>query len=269
MNMDDPLLRLDGAPPVRIEGKVRSKRGHSPLLARQQMNKYTKYKKLVKYTVLRQLPGKLGRLYERKYMRLQAQIEAQIEFEEAIHRSEGMTCIDLGANIGEYTRKMASGTKQVIAFEPDPWAYAALQTNVADLDNVEIENAAAGTSERTVLLYRHARFEENPALNSQSSSVVSSKSNTSEEGAIEIQQVDFIRYLENLDEDIGLLKMDIEGAEVDLLEALFDRPDILNRIDHIFAETHETRIPGHEPRVKALRERARLIKQPYINLYWP
>ena len=234
------------------------------LLGRQQMNKYTKYRKLVKYMALRQLPGKLGRLYERKYMRLQA----KIEFEEAIHRSEGMTCIDLGANIGEYTRKMAAGTKQVIAFEPDPWAYAALQTNVADLDNVKIENAAAGTSERTVLLYRHARFEENPALKSQSSSVISSKSNISEEGAIEIQQVDFIRYLENLDEDIGLLKMDIEGAEVDLLEALFDRPDILNRIDHIFAETHETRIAGHEPRVNALRERARLIKQPRINLYW-
>ena len=262
MTMDYPLLHLTGTPPVRIEGKVRSKRGRSTLLGRQQMYKYIK---LVIYAALRQLPGKLGRRYERKYMRLQA----LMEFEEAIHRSEGMTCIDLGANIGEYTRKMASGTKQVIAFEPDPWAYAALQTNVADLDNVKIEKAAAGTSELTVLLYRHARFEENPAWSSQSSSVISSHSDISEEGAIEIQQVDFIRYLENLNEDIGLLKMDIEGAEVDILEALFDRPDILNRIDHIFAETHERLIPGHEPRVNALRERAKLIRQPYINLYWP
>lgn len=191
------------------------------------------------------------------------------EFEEAIHRSQGMTCIDLGANIGEYTRKMALGTKQVIAFEPDPWAYAELQANVADLDNVKIENVAAGTSERTVLLYRHARFEENPALNSQSSSVISGNSNLSNEGTFEIQQVDFIRYLENLNENIGLLKMDIEGAEVDLLEALFARPDILKRIDHIFAETHERLILAHEPRVNALRERAKLTKQPYINLYWP
>ena len=163
---------------------------------------------------------------------------------------------------------MASGTKQVIAFEPDPWAYAALQTNVADLRNVKIENAAAGTSESTVVLYRHTRFEENPALNSQASSVISSKGDIHNDDAIEIRQVDFIRYLENLDEDIGLLKMDIEGAEVDLLEALFDRPDILNRIDHIFAETHERLIPGHKPRVNALREKAKLIKQPYINLYW-
>lgn len=234
------------------------------LLGRQQINNLIHEAKLVIYATLRQLPGKLGRHFEHKYMRRQA----MAEFEEAIHRSHGMTCIDLGANIGEYTRKMASGTKQVIAFEPDPWAYAKLQTNVADLDNVKIEKMAAGTSECLVLLYRHASFAENPALNSQSSSVIFGNRELSEDEPFEIQQVDFIRYLENLDEDVGLLKMDIEGAEVDLLEALFDRPDILNRIDHIFAETHERLILGHEPRVNALREKAKLLKQPYINLYW-
>ena len=238
------------------------------LLVRQQMNKYIHEAKLVIYAALRQLPGKLGRHFEYKYMRRYMRRQAMVEFEEAIHRSRGMTCIDLGANIGEYTRKMASEAKQVIAFEPDPWTHAALQTNVADLHNVKIEKAAAGTSKTMVLLYRHTRFEENPALHSVSSSVISGKSNHSKEGAIETQQVDFIGYLENLDEDIGLLKMDIEGAEVDLLEALFDRPDILNRINHIFAETHERLMPGHKPRVNALREKVKLIKQPYINLYW-
>ena len=58
-----------------------------------------------------------------------------------------MTCVDLGANVGEYTAKMAFMAKQVIAFEPEPWAYAALQANVADLDNVRIENVAAGVNE--------------------------------------------------------------------------------------------------------------------------
>ncbi len=264
MIMDHPLRQLAGTPPVGIEGKSRAKKDPSLLLGQQPMNKFVAYRKLVKYSALRQLPGKLGRRYEYKYLRLQA----LMEFEEAIHRSKGMTCIDLGANIGEYTRKMALGTKQVIAFEPDPWAHAELQTNVADLDNVKIENSAAGTSESMVLLYRHARFDEDPTLNSQSSSVISGNSNLSEVGAVEIQQVDFIKYLEDLNEDIGLLKMDIEGAEVDLLEALFDRPDILNRIDHIFAETHERLILGYKLRVNALRERAKLIKQPYINLYW-
>ena len=217
------------------------------------------------YSLLRHLPGKPGRRFDHKFTQLSAR---KIGFENAVRRSGGMTCIDLGTNVGEYTRKMASGTKQVIAFEPDPWSHAALHANTADLDNVRIENAAAGTSERMVLLYRHTRFEEDPTFFSVSSSVIANKRNVSEDRAIEVRQINFISYLENLDEDIGILKIDIEGAEVELLEALFDRPDILKRVHHIFAETHETRIPGHESRVIALQKRANRIKKPHINLYW-
>ena len=217
------------------------------------------------YSLLRRLPGKPGRRFHRKFMRR----DRKIGFEKAVRRSGGMTCIDLGANVGEYTRKLASGTKQVIAFEPDPWSLAALHANTADLDNVRIENAAAGTSERMVLLYRHAQFEEDPTFYSVSSSVIASKRNVSEEKAVEVRQINFISYLENLDEDIGILKVDIEGAEVELLEALFDRPDIVRRVHHIFAETHESRIPGHESRVNALHQiRAHRIKKSHINLYW-
>ena len=224
--------------------------------------------KLWKYKLLRQLPGRWGRLYQQKYQRRLLMLQARLDFDEALHRSRGMTCIDLGANIGEFTRKMALRAKQVIAFEPDPWAHAELQANVADLNNVKLENAAAGTREEMVLLYRHARFADKPVRYSESSSVIASKSNVTREGAIEVRQIDFIGYLEKLDEDIGLLKIDIEGAEVDLLERLFDRSDILGRIDHIFAETHETRMPSHETRVNALRERAQTIKRPRVNLYW-
>ena len=220
--------------------------------------------KLFRYKLLRRLPGRWGRQYQRKWMRLQT----RSEFEEAVHRSEGMTCIDLGANIGEFTRKMAFGAKQVIAFEPDPWAHAELLANVADLNNVKIENAAAGTCEKMVLLYRHAKFEDDPVRYSESSSVIASKSNVTEDGAVEVRQIDFIGYLEELDEDIGVLKIDIEGAEVDLLESLFDRSDILGRIDHIFVETHETRLLSHKTRVNALRERVQTIKRPRVNLYW-
>lgn len=191
-----------------------------------------------------------------------------IGFEEAIAHSEGMTCIDLGANIGTYTKKMAQRAKYVVAFEPDPWARAELQANVSHLNNVRVEGVAVGTSEGKVLLYRHAQFDDNPLLYSESSSVIASKSNVVLKGAIEVRQVDFIKYLEDLDKNIGILKIDIEGAEVDLLEALFERPDILKRIDHVFIETHETKVPGHKPRVQALRKKALSMKKPKFNFYW-
>ena len=114
--------------------------------------------KIRKYKLLRHLPGGLGRHYRRKF-----EVRTN-EFEDAIHRSKGMTCIDLGANLGEYTRKMGTGVKQVIAFEPDPWAYAMLKENIADVENVRLENAAAGTSDGVVRLCRHPQFEEDPIL---------------------------------------------------------------------------------------------------------
>ena len=221
--------------------------------------------KYFRYNLLRRLPGEWGRYYERKFLRLQT----LAAFDEALRRSEGMTCIDLGANVGVYTRKMASVAKQVIAFEPDPWACAELRANVADLDNVRIENAAAGACEKKVFLYRHARFDSDPALYSEASSVIAEKRNLTEEDAVEVRQIDFIRYIEGLDEEIGVLKIDIEGAEVDLLESLFDRPEVLARIDHIFAETHESAIPAHQQRVNALYEKAQSIERPCINLSWP
>ena len=220
--------------------------------------------KYFRYNLLRRLPGDWGRYYQRKFLWLQS----LAEFEKALRRSVGMTCIDLGANVGLYTRKMAMGAKRVIAFEPDPWACAELRTCVADLDNVKIVNAAAGTCENIVLLYRHAQFKNDPTSYSESSSVIGGKMNVSEENAVEVRQIDFIRYLEDLDEEIAILKIDIEGAEVDLLESLLKRPDILARIDHIFAETHETRIPSHKQRVDALYVKAQNIERPYINLSW-
>lgn len=221
--------------------------------------------KLSKYDLLRRVPGRIGHRYERRYLQLHARTR---DFPEALRRSEGMTCIDLGANVGHYTRRMASVAKEVIAFEPDPWAYSALRNNVADLDNVRIEKVAAGTREGTVRLHRHARFQEDPALYSSSSSVIASKRNVSDEMAVVVHQIDFIAYLRMLDEEVGILKIDIEGAEVELLETLLDESDILRRIDYIFAETHESRIPGHEPRVRMLRERAIRLTKPNINLYW-
>ena len=221
--------------------------------------------KYFRYNLLRRLPGDWGRYYERNFLRLQT----LAEFDEALRRSVGMTCIDLGANVGKYTKKMASVAKRVIAFEPDPWACAELRANVADLDNVKIENAAAGACEKTVLLYRHARFDIDPALYSEASSVIAEKRNLTDEDAVEVRQIDFIRYIEGLDEEVGVLKIDIEGAEVDLLESMLDRPDVLARIDNIFAETHESGIPAHKPRVNALYEKARSIERPYINLSWP
>ncbi|MGI1662803.1 FkbM family methyltransferase [Palleronia sp. KMU-117] len=220
--------------------------------------------KRFKYRTLRHLPGRVGRKYETKY----AARSTPWRFEDALLATRGMVAIDLGANIGEYSQKLAKSAGRVYAFEPDPWALEQLRANTRHLSNVEIIEAAAGPRPGKVRLYRHPGFEDDPILNSQSSSIMETKNNISTDDYFEVEQVDVIQFIRDLDEPVGILKVDIEGAEVDLFEALFDQPDVLNKIHFIFAETHETKIPGHEPRVAALRERAKRIARPEIDLNW-
>ena len=122
---------------------------------------------------------------------------------------------------------------------------------------------------RTVLLWRHSQFNDNPTKYSTSSSIIADKFDVIDhDQAIEVRQINFIEYLYGLDKDIGTIKIDIEGAELDLLEALLDRPDLLSRIDYVFAETHERQIPDHAARVCDLRDRTAPLTHPYFNLDW-
>ena len=226
------------------------------------MNKRYKYRLL---RLLRHLPGWRGRRYLRKFQAL----TAPEEFDDALRHSADKLCIDLGANIGEYTQKMAKAVKAVIAFEPDPWAYAQLQLNLADFTNVRTENAAASTEDGSTLLWRHKRFDDHPAEYSISSSLMSSKFDVVDhEQAVEVQSINFVDYLCDLNNDIGIIKMDIEGAEVEILEALLDRPDLLLRIDYIFVETHERHYPEHVVQVEALVDRTSRMTRPHFNLSW-
>lgn len=179
-----------------------------------------------------------------------------------------MLAIDLGANVGEFTVLLAETALEVIAFEPDPWTVGVLRDAVSERSNVSVVEAAAGTRDGTIQFFRHEDFEDDPSIKSQSGTIYANKDNVDGTEAIDVTEIDFLAYLRNLDREVGILKMDIEGAEVDLLEHLLDAPDVLARIHYIFAETHEDKIPGHQPRVEALRRRAAEIVSPKINLNW-
>lgn len=220
--------------------------------------------RILKYRVLKSLPGAIGRRYEEKFQRN----AHTLAFSDALRKTRGMLAIDLGANVGEYTLLMAQKASEVIAFEPDPWTVEQLRSAVGGRANVSVMEAAAGTRDGTIQFFRHADFDADRVLKSQSGTIYAEKDNVDGTVAIDVTEIDFLAYLRGLDRDVGVLKMDIEGAEVDLLEQLLEAPDVLGRIQYIFAETHEDKIPGHEPRVEALRKRASELQSPVINLNW-
>lgn len=221
-------------------------------------------RRLWRYRWLRHLPGSAGRKYEEKYFGR----GSEVLFQRAVEACRGMTCIDLGANVGDYTKIMAKHARRVIAFEPDPWTVERLRENTAGLDNVTIEAAAAGTEDGETELFRHAEYDDDPGFRSLSSSIVAAKDNLATEAACKVRVVDFPRFLRDLDERVGVLKIDVEGAEVEILEALFDDRELLRKVRYVFAETHEKKIAGHPERVEALRRRARRTWSPVVNLYW-
>lgn len=219
-----------------------------------------------KYRLFQHLPGELGLKYRRKLRKLYAPA-AEAAFREALDGAGGKVCIDLGANLGQHTRTMAAKASKVYAFEPDPWTADKLREAVTDLQNVEVVESAAGAEAGSFPLYRTASFDDDPVEQSQSSSLLAEKRNVDSSTAIEVSVINFTDFLEDLDQDIAVIKMDIEGAEVPLLEALFDHP-VKSRIGYLFVETHESRIPELLDRTDALRARAATMTQPVVNMDW-
>lgn len=176
-------------------------------------------------------------------------------------------CVDLGANVGDITLRMAESGARVIAFEPDPWAVATLRAAAGHLD-VEIVAAAAGLTDGTVGIYRHRDFDRDTARASQSTSTFAEHGDVTPDVAVTVRQIDLAAWLKALDAPVHILKIDIEGGEVALLERLLEDRDLLDRIGFVFAEMHDWIVPSLADRVRVLRRRTRYMHAPVFDLDW-
>ena len=193
---------------------------------------------------------------------------AEREFEKAIAELRpGDIAIDCGANIGVFTQKMAATGATVYAFEPDPYAFEILSRNFAVTPNVNLSSAAVGVQAGKVHLFRSADFKIDPLKATTSSSVFDCKKNVDADAKIEVEQIDLCNFIESIDRNIYLLKLDIEGAEVSLIEKILDT-GIISKIKYIFAETHEKQIPELSSRIIQLKKRIELENLSQVNLDW-
>jgi FkbM family methyltransferase len=101
-------------------------------------------------------------------------------------------CLDIGANIGNHTVYFANLFREVHAFEPSPDPFALLQQNTRRLSNVQCHHIGAGS------IHNHTK------------DVGAS--------AVEISVVELDRFLSAHELDIGLMKIDVEGHELQVLE---------------------------------------------------
>lgn len=163
--------------------------------------------------------------------------------------------LDCGANVGEITAVLAKTGAQVHAFEPDPYCFEKLTTRFKGVKNVVLHNVAVGTSDGVIQLMRADNFDENPRGASVKSTVISGGRKIDEEDTIEVKLINlsaFIAEKTNNGAEIAFLKMDIEGAELDLLEQM-RTAEQFDVIRLTVAETHEHKFKDLRTRFKQLR----------------
>jgi FkbM family methyltransferase len=228
-------------------------------------NRVPRSVRLAKHALFQFLPGRIGVRNQACLHHLRRKSAADIFLRAVEEVRPGDLLIDCGANVGAVSSVFAKTGARVHAFEPDPWSFEQLSRKLEGFRNVELHKKAVGTEDGTIRFYRSSEFDADPESLSLASSV-NRRAGTAQE-ALEVQMIDLVKFIDSLDAEVGILKIDIEGAEVPLLERLFESA-CLQRIRYIFVETHELQFPELLERTASLRRRAERIEHAVVNLDW-
>jgi FkbM family methyltransferase len=135
-------------------------------------------------------------------------VRQEYAFETSVARPR---IIDAGANIGMTTLffKMICPRATVDAYEPSPASFRILERNVAvnRLTNVRLHNVALAAQAGRIALFTRP---------GEGTSLVAST--RSERGGSERTEVESVTLSSQIEGKVDLLKMDIEGAELEVLE---------------------------------------------------
>lgn len=191
-----------------------------------------------------------------------------VAFQEAIDRlSPGDIVIDCGASVGIYTTLMARSGATVYAFEPNLAAYETLLANTAKYPHVKAFHAAVTTEPGKVKLYLHKWADDDPVHWSTGSSLIAGKKNVKKDNFAMVEGVPLAQFIKDLDGRVRILKMDIEGAEVGILNQLLDE-GLQGSIDQAFVEVHDRKVPELVKPTEELRSRLKELGVKHFRLDW-
>lgn len=142
--------------------------------------------------------------------------------------------LDLGANIGVFTLYCTRESDNVFiyAYEPNPKTNETLRRNIVInnlQDRVKIYDEAVGHARSDFKIWTNV-----PSLIASGYGVTAP---SHEEGSITVPMLDLNEVVDRAGQSVELLKIDIEGAEADLLEGASQLT--LNKIKRVVLEYHE------------------------------
>jgi len=100
-----------------------------------------------------------------------------------------------------------------------------------------------------------------------SSSIIDEKKNIKPASAIGVEVIDLVEFMQSLSKKIDLIKIDIEGAEIQVLKKIIEtRAYALFKT--MYVETHETKIPGQKEELEKIKKELKRKEITNIKLNW-
>ncbi len=155
--------------------------------------------------------------------------------------------IDLGAADGDTATQALSefpSLDRLILFEPGRQRFEKLSQHFAGNARIECIQAAAGPlAVESARLYHEQRIEGRPYFDGQGDSLQPGKRNIDQNDFEEVRIMAIPLFLleQTQPDDRIFLKMDIEGGEYDLLEAMIGNGSI-GRVSRLFCEWHGSKL---------------------------
>lgn len=165
------------------------------------------------------------------------------------------------------TSLLAGRGAEVYAFEPNPFAFEILARRFDSNLRVHCLQKAVAAHTGRAELHLHRQAANDEVRWSTGSSLFGSKPNVDPTRSIEVETVDLDAFLCDLNTTTHVLKLDVEGAEIEILERLLDTGR-LGEIEHVLVEMHDRKIPGLEARGAELRRRLAHPSCGHVQLDW-
>ncbi len=162
--------------------------------------------------------------------------------------NEKSVVIDLGSNFGDVLKGLEDCGCKVYAFEPHPFFYNYIIENYGSNENFVISSKAAWVkNEKRNFYFKKSR----QAING-GATLMAEKTNILDLGLYDIVDCFDISEFIKLIGHVDVLKIDIEGAEYEVLHSLLESGAYRN-IKSIYIEDHERKMPSK--RFRDLKEK--------------
>lgn len=183
-------------------------------------------------------------------------------FRRLVERSQpGGLMIDCGANVGDASMMLLNRGYAVHAFEPDPVASAELARRLGANPLLTIHTEAVGATAGKATFYYSSSDDPHQAIFS------SLFERPDRHGRrVEVNIIDLLAFIRSMGRPVDILKLDIEGTEIEILERLL-KEGSAQQMGQIFVELHDD-APDSERRIASIRREIAAQGLTNIHLGW-